>query len=454
MARDKTIYVCNSCGNESLKWLGKCPGCGDWNTLQEQIEREVAEVKNRFVGLVETQPVTSLSEIADAALVRTPSGSEELDRVLGGGFVMGGVVLIAGEPGFGKSTLLLQTAEQISRTSPVLYVSGEESGGQVAMRARRLGLDCKSIRFLGEISLEKILHAVQKETPSFLVIDSIQTMYSEALSSAPGSVTQVRECASKLVRVAKTSGIAVALVGHITKDGSIAGPRVLQHAVDAVLEGEGDQVTPLRLLRATKNRFGALELGVFAMAQNGMRGVSNPSAIFMLAHNRPVPGSIIAATMEGSRPMLVELQALVAPGGASPRRLSVGLDRDRLAMLLAVLARHAAVSCHDQDVFINAVGGLQLDEPATDLAVVLAIFSSMRDKPLPRGLVVLGEVGLVGEVRPSPRGMERLKEAARLGMAIAIVPKPNVPKKAIDGLTVVGVERVDEALQAVKDLEQ
>lgn len=317
------------------------------------------------------------------------------------------------------------------------------------MRCRRLGLTGSGVNFLGEISLEKILNSIEVERPRLVVIDSIQTVYSEHLSASPGSVSQVKECASQLVRVAKSRGVTIALIGHITKDGGLAGPQHLAHVVDVVLRGEGDQGTPWRLLRSTKNRYGETELGVFAMTQSGMKGVSNPSALFMMTHKKAVPGSCIVAALEGTRPMLVELQALVADGGGSPRRLSVGLERDRLAMLIAVMSRHGGMSLGDQDVFINAVGGVRLEEPATDLAVVLAIASSLRGKPLPVGLVAVGEIGLVGEVRPAPRGMERLKEASRLGMCTAIVPRANMPKKEIEGLEVHGVERIEEALEIV-----
>lgn len=451
MAKEKSVFVCQACGAVNAKWQGKCPSCDAWNSLEEQADRDVGSAKNRFTGLAPTQPITNLSEIKDAELTRIPTGIEELDRVLGGGIVEGGVMLLGGEPGFGKSTLLIQAAEALSKELRVMYVSGEESGGQVAMRARRLGLSGDKIRFMGEISLEKVLSAVERERPQFVVIDSIQTMYSEALSSSPGSVTQVKECAGQLVRIAKANGPTFALVGHVTKGGDLAGPQVLAHQVDTVLAGEGDTGSPYRLLRATKNRFGAVnELGVFAMTATGMRGVSNPSAIFMSTHSKPVPGSCIVATMEGSRPMLVELQALCSSGGPSPRRLSVGLERERLAMLLAVLARHAGITTSDQDVFALAVGGVHLDEPATDLAVLLAIASSLRNKPLPEGFFAMGEVGLVGEVRPSPRGQERLKEAARLGMSMALIPKSNLPKKPIEGLTLHGVDRIEEALEIVQ----
>jgi DNA repair protein RadA/Sms len=448
MAKDKSIYVCSECGGTSPRWLGKCPSCGAWNTLDEAVAEAAGAGKaHRF------QPVTTLAQIDAADVERTPTGQEELDRVLGGGVVPGGVTLIGGDPGIGKSTLLLQAADALSQRMKVLYVSGEESGAQVALRARRLGLDGARVRVMAEIHLERILATLETEAPAFCVIDSIQTLYSDALTSAPGSVAQVRECAAQLTRAAKARGIAVVLVGHVTKEGAIAGPRVLEHIVDTVLYFEGDTHSSFRLVRAIKNRFGAVnEIGVFAMTERGLKGVTNPSAIFLSTHGEPVPGSCVLVTLEGTRPLLVEIQALVDSGGPSPRRLSVGLDRDRLAMLLAVLHRHAGVACMDQDVFVNAVGGVRISEPAADLAVLLSIQGSLRGKALPRGFIAFGEVGLAGEVRPAPRGQERLKEAAKLGFSIALVPKANAPKRAIEGLTVHAVERVDEAIDVVRGL--
>jgi DNA repair protein RadA/Sms len=336
---------------------------------------------------------------------------------------------------------------------PVLYVTGEESGAQVALRSRRLGLAGTRVRVLAEIQLERILAALETEAPVFCVIDSIQTVYSDQLSSAPGSVAQVRECAAQLTRVAKTSGCAMVLVGHVTKEGALAGPRVLEHIVDTVLYFEGDSHSSFRLVRAIKNRFGAVnEIGVFAMTERGLKGVSNPSAIFLSTHGAPVPGSCVMVTLEGTRPLLVEIQALVDSGGPSPRRLSVGLDRDRLAMLLAVLHRHAGVACMDQDGFVNAVGGVRIGEPAADLAVLLAIQGSLRGRALPSGFFAFGEVGLAGEVRPAPRGQERLREAAKLGFSVAVVPQANAPKKPIEGLTVHGVERIEQAMDVVRGL--
>jgi DNA repair protein RadA/Sms len=454
MAKDKSIYVCSECGGTSPRWLGKCPSCGAWNTLDEAVAEAAGAGKaHRFQSLTKPAPVTTLAQIDAADVERTPTGQEELDRVLGGGVVPGGVTLIGGDPGIGKSTLLLQAADALSQRMKVLYVSGEESGAQVALRARRLGLDGARVRVMAEIHLERILATLETEAPAFCVIDSIQTLYSDALTSAPGSVAQVRECAAQLTRAAKARGIAVVLVGHVTKEGAIAGPRVLEHIVDTVLYFEGDTHSSFRLVRAIKNRFGAVnEIGVFAMTERGLKGVTNPSAIFLSTHGEPVPGSCVLVTLEGTRPLLVEIQALVDSGGPSPRRLSVGLDRDRLAMLLAVLHRHAGVACMDQDVFVNAVGGVRISEPAADLAVLLSIQGSLRGKALPRGFIAFGEVGLAGEVRPAPRGQERLKEAAKLGFSIALVPKANAPKRAIEGLTVHAVERVDEAIDVVRGL--
>jgi DNA repair protein RadA/Sms len=455
MAKDKSIYTCTECGGTSPKWLGKCPGCGAWNTLIESVEEGPS--KNRYSaaarGLVASQPVATLAEIEASDVDRQSTGIDELDRVLGGGIVAGGVVLIGGDPGIGKSTLLLQALDSLSRNMKTLYVTGEESGAQVALRSRRLGLGASQVRVLAEIQLEKIAATLEHEQPAVCVIDSIQTMYSDQLSSAPGSVAQVRECAAQLTRIAKSSGVTIILVGHVTKEGALAGPRVLEHIVDTVLYFEGDTHSSFRLVRAIKNRFGAVnEIGVFAMTEKGLKGVANPSAIFLSTHGDPVAGSCVLVTLEGTRPLLVEIQALVDSGGPSPRRLSVGIERDRLAMMLAVLHRHAGVSAADQDVFVNAVGGVRISEPAADLAVMLAIQSSLRGKPLPRGFLAFGEVGLAGEVRPAPRGQERLKEAAKLGFSVAIVPKANAPKKSIEGLTIHAVERIEQAIDVARSL--
>ncbi|MDO8299491.1 DNA repair protein RadA [Lacisediminimonas sp.] len=456
MAKAKTQYTCSDCGGISNKWGGQCPACGQWNTLVETVVESGA---NRFsgqrAGLAQTSPVVALGDIDATDVPRFPTGIDEFDRVLGGGLVAGGVVLIGGDPGIGKSTLLLQALANLSRNKRVLYVSGEESGAQIALRAHRLAIDADGLKLQAEIQLEKILATLIEHKPEVAVIDSIQTVYSDALSSAPGSVAQVRECAAQLTRVAKQTGVTIIMVGHVTKEGALAGPRVLEHIVDTVLYFEGDTHSSFRLVRAFKNRFGAVnELGVFAMTEKGLRGVSNPSALFLSQHDSQVAGSCIMVTQEGTRPLLVEIQALVdASHVPSARRLSVGLEQNRLAMLLAVLHRHAGIAAFDQDVFINAVGGVKITEPAADLAVLLAIHSSMRNKPLPRGLVVFGEVGLAGEIRPAPRGQERLREAAKLGFSIALIPKANMPKQKIEGLKVVAVDRIDQALSQVRELD-
>ena len=459
MAKEKTVYTCSECGGTSPKWLGKCTQCNAWNTLIESVADNAAPTKNRFASLTAAAPVQALCDIEATDFDRTPTGQDELDRVLGGGIVEGGVELIGGDPGIGKSTLLLQALDTLQRGGmSTLYVTGEESGAQVALRSRRLGIVGSQVKVMAETQLEKSLATLEAQSPNIAVIDSIQTVYSDQLTSAPGSVAQVRECAAHLTRYAKNSGTAIVLVGHVTKEGTLAGPRVLEHMVDTVLYFEGDTHSSFRLVRAIKNRFGAVnEIGVFAMTEKGLKGVSNPSAIFLSQHTEPVPGSCVMVTLEGTRPMLVEIQALVDSGGPSPRRLSVGLDRDRLAMHLAVLHRHAGVACMDQDVFVNAVGGVRITEPAADLAVMLAITSSLRGKALPKGFLVFGEVGLAGEVRPAPRGQERLKEAAKLGFSVAIVPKANAPKKSqakeFEGLTIHAVERVEEAMNLVRSLQ-
>jgi DNA repair protein RadA/Sms len=461
MAKDKTVFTCSDCGGTTPRWLGKCPACGAWNTLIESTLDAGGSAKNRytsqFQALAKTSELTKLGDIEDTDVDRSPTGIEELDRALGGGIVEGGVVLIGGDPGIGKSTLLLQALDALQRKGMnTLYVTGEESGAQVALRSRRLGLANSQVQVLAEIQLEKILATLQTERPHIAVIDSIQTVYSDQLTSAPGSVAQVRECAAHLTRAAKATGTAIVLVGHVTKEGALAGPRVLEHMVDTVLYFEGDTHSSFRLIRAIKNRFGAVnEIGVFAMTEKGLKGVSNPSAIFLSQHEEPVAGSCVMVTLEGTRPLLVEIQALVDSGGPSPRRLSVGLERDRLAMLLAVLHRHAGVACMDQDVFVNAVGGVRISEPAADLAVMLAITSSLRGKPLPKGFIAFGEVGLAGEVRPAPRGQDRLKEAAKLGFTVAVVPKANAPKKNdknFEGLTIYPVDRIEDAMNCVRGL--
>ena len=453
MSKAKTIYTCTECGATAPKWQGQCPGCNVWNTLVETVE-EKASPAARFQSLAPAAKLQVLSEIEAREADRIPTGIGEFDRALGGGLVGGGVVLIGGDPGIGKSTLLLQALAGLSAAHRVLYVSGEESGEQVALRARRLSLETQRLQLLAEINLEKILAALQAEKPQVAVIDSIQTLWSDQLSSAPGSVAQVRECAAQLTRLAKTTGICVILVGHVTKEGALAGPRVLEHIVDTVLYFEGDTHSSFRLIRAFKNRFGAVnELGVFAMTERGLKGVSNPSAMFLSQHGQAVPGSCVMVTQEGTRPLLVEVQALVDQSHGNPRRLTVGLEAQRLAMLLAVLHRHAGIVCFDQDVFVNAVGGVRITEPAADLAVLMAIISSLKNKALPDKLIVFGEVGLAGEVRPAPRGQERLREAAKLGFTRAIIPEANRPRQAVAGMQVFAVSRVEEAVEKVRSID-
>jgi len=455
MAKAKSQYRCTDCGGTTPKWQGQCPHCHAWNTLQEEA---IAAVKpassgaHRYTPLTASSAARSLAEVEALELPRIPTGIAEFDRVLGGGLVAGAVVLIGGDPGIGKSTLLLQAMAAMSTRARVLYVTGEESAEQVALRARRLELHSPDVTLLAEIRLEAIAAALSEYRPAVAVIDSIQTLYADAVSSAPGSVSQVRECAAQLTRLAKQTGVPIVMIGHVTKDGTLAGPRVLEHIVDTVLYFEGDAHSSFRLVRAFKNRFGAVnELGVFAMTDRGLRGVANPSALFLSQHDRQVSGSCVMATQEGTRPLLVEIQALVDSAHApNPRRLSVGLEGTRLAMLLAVLHRHAGVATYDQDVFVNAVGGVRITEPAADLPVLLAVMSSLRDTPLPRGLVAFGEIGLAGEIRPAPRGQERLKEAAKLGFNTALIPKANAPRQAIEGLEIWAVDRLDAALERLR----
>jgi len=451
MAKAKTLYACTECGGQVLKWQGQCPHCQAWNTLVETVA-EAAPSANRFALIADGAGLQRLSEVVAKEEERLTTGVPEFDRVLGGGLVAGGVVLIGGDPGIGKSTLLLQALANMGAARKVLYVSGEESPQQIALRARRLAVDARQVHVLAEINLEKIQAAIQSEKPDVAVIDSIQTLYSGQLQSAPGSVAQVRECAAQLTRVAKAGGTSIVFIGHVTKEGTLAGPRVLEHMVDTVLYFEGDTHSSFRLVRAFKNRYGAVnELGVFAMTDKGLKGVSNPSALFLSQHGTEVAGSCVMVTQEGTRPMLVEIQALVDDAHApNPRRLSVGLEQNRLALLLAVLHRHAGIACFDQDVFVNAVGGVRITEPAADLAVLMAIVSSLKDRPLPPKLVVFGEVGLAGEVRAVQRGQERLREAAKLGFTHAIVPKANRPRQAIAGMEVTAVERVEEAFARVR----
>ncbi|AVL71255.1 DNA repair protein RadA [Oligella urethralis] len=446
MAKARTIYSCQSCGGTTLRWQGQCPHCREWNTLEETREQPLskAAVANRFEHLAASSTVRRLADVQMQDTPRMSTGLAEFDRVLGGGLVAGSVVLIGGDPGIGKSTLLLQVLTSLSFSQNVLYVTGEESDQQVALRAKRLELNTESVQLLAEIQLEAIQRAVAEVSPKVVVIDSIQTMFSSELTAAPGSVSQVRECAAQLTRLAKQNDIALVMIGHVTKDGSLAGPRVLEHIVDTVLYFEGDSHSSHRLIRAFKNRFGAVnELGVFAMTDKGLRGINNPSAIFLSQHSSDIAGSCVMATQEGTRPLLVEIQALADTAHVpNPRRLSLGLDGGRLAMLLAVLHRHGGIPTFNQDVFINAVGGVRISETASDLPVILALISSLRDKPLPKGFFAFGEVGLAGEIRPATRGQERLKEAAKLGFEIAMIPKHNAPKQPLPGLTIWPVSRL------------
>ena len=451
MAKARTAYACTECGGRSSKWQGQCPHCSAWNTLVETVATPAATRFHAVAGAV--GEVRALSAVETRADPRSPTGLEEFDRVLGGGLVAGAVVLLGGDPGIGKSTLLLQAMAAIGGAKRALYVTGEESAEQIAMRAQRLGLVNAPVELLPEVQLEAIIAAMRMQAPEVVVIDSIQTVYTEALESAPGSVAQVRECAAQLTRFAKQSAITVILVGHVTKEGAIAGPRVLEHIVDTVLYFEGDTHSSFRLVRAIKNRFGAAnELGVFAMTERGLKGVSNPSALFLSQHTQAVPGSCILATMEGSRPLLVEVQALVDPvQGGLARRLAVGLDPQRLALLLAVLHRHGGIETANLDVFVNAVGGMRIGEPAADLAVLAAIYSSLKNIALSTKSLVFGEVGLAGEIRPVQRGQERLREAAKLGFRRALIPQANRPRQAIDGIEVVPVARVADALEQLSD---
>jgi DNA repair protein RadA/Sms len=453
VSKDRTIYVCSDCGAQATKWAGQCGDCGAWNTLHEVVAPSAGKNAIKpagYAGAAVGSEVRTLAEVDATAEIRQSCGNGELDRVLGGGLVQGSVTLIGGDPGIGKSTLLLQALVELATRNRTLYVSGEESPQQISMRAQRLNLARDQLRLLPEINVERILAIAETEQPQAMVIDSIQTVFTERLQSAPGSVAQVRESAAQLVRYAKASGAALFLVGHVTKEGAIAGPRVLEHMVDTVLYFEGDPSGRLRVLRAVKNRYGPVnELGVFAMTEHGLKEVSNPSAIFLSRHDTPVSGSVIMVTREGTRPLLVEIQALVDEcHGGNPRRVTLGLEQNRLAMLLAVLHRHGGVAMYDQDVYVNAVGGVRINETAADLAVLLAALSSFRDRPLPTDLVVFGEVGLAGEIRPVPNGEERLREAAKHGFKQAIVPRANLPRRGsrVEGLEVRGVTRLAEVM--------
>jgi len=447
MAKAQIQFVCSECGSGSLKWQGQCPSCGAWNSLAPGSvpRRDRRGYSGQAVG-------QKLVDVDNVSVSRSSTGIGELDRVLGGGLVPGSVVLIGGDPGIGKSTLLLQACALQSSSANTLYVSGEESLQQLAMRADRLGIDPSGISVLSATCVEEIVSEAEKQTPTCLVIDSVQTMYTDSLPSPPGSVNQLRDCTAHLVRMAKATGIAVLLVGHVTKEGHIAGPRTLEHMVDVVLYFENESGSRFRVLRAVKNRFGAAnELGIFVMTETGMREVKNPSAIFVSRHQQPVSCSVVTVVHEGSRPLLVEVQALTDnSGGGPPRRLAVGLDRNRLALLLAVLNRHAGIRAHDDDVFLNVVGGVRINETSADLAVLAATVSSISEQPVNSDTVVFGEVGLAGEIRPVAYGEERLSEAAKLGFKRAIAPRANLPRRAIKGLEVVGVDTLSQALEELE----
>jgi DNA repair protein RadA/Sms len=458
VGKPKFVYQCTQCGTETLRWAGQCPGCGAWNSLEEQrgrapLPKQRAGRYGNYAGAL--SPAQSLAEVKVGGEIRLSTGLSELDRVLGGGLVAGSVVLIGGDPGIGKSTLLLQALAKIgtSQGGGVLYLTGEESLEQISLRAQRLGLGEAPVRLLADTLVERALAVAEQERPRVMVVDSIQTLYTEQLQSAPGTVTQVRESAAQLLHYAKQSGAAVLLVGHVTKEGALAGPRVLEHMVDTVLYFEGEGGERFRVLRAAKNRFGAAnELGVFAMTEHGLRGVSNPSAIFLSRGKEAIPGSAITVIREGSRPLLVEVQALVDDSHlANPRRVTVGLEPNRLAMLLAILHRHGAVMSGAQDVFVNVVGGVRVSETGADLAVLAAIMSSLRDRALAQELVLFGEVGLTGEIRPVPGGGERLAAAAKHGFKKAILPQANQPRRPVADMEVIAVTRLAEALVALKE---
>lgn len=456
VVKTKMRYVCQACGSETSKWVGQCADCQAWNTMvAEEVSLSNRPVVGHYAGNVENV-ICALEDVTISAQSRRSTGLKELDHVLGGGLVDGSVVLIGGDPGVGKSTLLLQCMSALSQDAPVLYVSGEESLQQIAMRAKRLGVKTKGLNLLAQTQVEMILALAAKHKPKVMVIDSVQTIYCDHIQSAPGSVTQVRESSARLVRYAKETGTAILIVGHVTKDGALAGPRVLEHMVDAVLYFEGQTDSRFRVVRAIKNRFGAVnELGVFAMTDNGLREVSNPSAIFLSAQDGNKSGSVVMVTWEGSRALMVEVQALVADSYLeNPRRLAVGLEQNRLAMLLAVLSKHGGVSVGQQDVFVNVVGGMRVTETGSDLALILAVLSSFKDRSVPREWVMFGEIGLSGEVRPVQSGQERLKEAAKQGFKKAIVAKANAPKQrspkeALGELEVIGIGHIREAIALI-----
>lgn len=453
MAKKKTAYVCTDCGSDHSKWQGQCSDCGAWNTLQEFVVSAAktpahATAMGGYAGAAGTQGIQRLADVDLAEVPRISSGMQEFDRVLGGGLVPGSAILIGGHPGAGKSTLLLQTMCALAATLPALYVTGEESLQQVAMRARRLNLPTDQLNMLSETSVDRLLQLLQQHQPKVVVIDSIQVMHVEGVESAPGSVSQVRESAAALTRYAKQTGTILLLVGHVTKDGTLAGPKVLEHMIDCSIMLEGDGDSRFRTLRGIKNRFGAInELGVFAMLESGLKEVKNPSSIFLSRSEEPAAGSVVMVIWEGTRPLLVEIQALVDDSHfGHPKRVAVGLDQNRMNLLLAALHRHGGVMLGDQDVYINVVGGVKVNETAADLALLLAALSSFRNQALPQDLIVFGEVGLSGEIRPVPSGQERIREAAKHGFTRAIVPKANAPRQPLPGMTVIAVETLQQAL--------
>ncbi|MFT7684675.1 MAG: DNA repair protein RadA/Sms [Candidatus Azotimanducaceae bacterium] len=451
MAKSKTVYVCSDCGSEFAKWQGQCNDCDAWNTLTRLSVDDTSSKARRQGYAGQLEQTKSLSEVSAVDVRRLTTGNAEFDRVLGGGLVPGSAVLISGNPGAGKSTLLIQIMCELSAEHSALYVTGEESLAQIAMRAKRLNLPMEHLKIMAQTSVESILSVWDELKPKLMVIDSIQVMHLEDVESAPGGVSQVRESASVLIQHAKKTNTVLLLVGHVTKEGNLAGPRVLEHMIDCFIMLEGDNDARYRTLRSSKNRFGAVnELGIFAMTEKGLVEVSNPSAIFLSRGGEDTSGSIVMVVWEGTRPLLVEAQALVDESAlGNPRRVAVGFDQNRLAMLLAVLHRHGGLQVGDQDVFVNAVGGVRVAETSSDLALLLAIVSSFRDKILPSNLVCFGEVGLSGEIRPVPNGQERIREAAKHGFTKAIVPKANLPKKPIPGMSIVGVGKLSDALNEI-----
>lgn len=449
MAKTKFVYECTECGEKHTKWQGKCNSCNSWNTLVEILEESTPQNGNRFNGLTPNSTIVTLNNVTTKDVSRLKSGIHELDRVLGGGFAHGSVILIGGDPGIGKSTLLLQTLDNMSKADKVLYITGEESVQQVALRAKRLEINASNnLLVLSEIGLTQITRAIEQEKPHLVVIDSIQTMYTELLQSSPGSVAQVRECASILTRIAKSQHITIILVGHVTKDGSIAGPRVLEHIVDAVLYFEGEQHSNFRIIRSMKNRFGAVnEIGIFAMTDKGLKEVSNPSALFLSSYRSKTPGSSVLVTQEGTQPLLIEVQALVDQSHIMPaKRLAVGVDNYRLALLIAIMQRHLELRLFDQDIFLNIVGGIKISEPAADLAICLSIISSFKNKPLPEKLALFGEVGLSGEIRTVQKGQDRIREATKLGFEKIIIPKANKPKEIIANIEIITINNLNDAV--------